>query len=245
MRLLGVDTSSTYASVAVVEDRRLISDHSHVPAAAMATRAGRWSNNHAAVLVPLVESALATAAITVRDISAFAVAIGPGSFTGLRIGLATVQGLSYGSGAPVAGISTLHAIAARVSDFNGIVCAILDARKNEVYAAIFRRSVQSLERLTDDGVLPCDELGRLLGRVDGGEPILLTGEGTATYGERLLVALGNRASIGPEAARPTVAAAVAVLGAAHFAGAATFSQASLAPRYVRPAGPEPRARKLA
>jgi tRNA threonylcarbamoyl adenosine modification protein YeaZ len=86
----------------------------------------------------------------VGEIAGIAVSIGPGSFTGVRIGLSTVKGLAYGADMPAVGISTLHAIAARVSGFDGIVCPILDARKRDVYAAIFRKQGNQLERLAAD-----------------------------------------------------------------------------------------------
>jgi tRNA threonylcarbamoyladenosine biosynthesis protein TsaB len=235
MRLLGVDTSSSHASVAIVENGRLISEKMHRPDASITTSAAHSRNNHAAILVPLIDSALGGAALTLSDISGFAVAIGPGSFTGLRIGLSTVQGLAYGSGISVIGVSTLHAIASRINDFNGIICAILDARKKEVYGALFSRSACSLKRLTDDAVVTCERLGELLRQVNPGQPILLTGDGTMTYGERLVVALGSRVRVSQNETAPTVAAAVAFLGEAHVAVGAALPQASLSPNYVRPA----------
>jgi tRNA threonylcarbamoyladenosine biosynthesis protein TsaB len=233
MRLLGVDTSSSHASVAIVENGRLISEKWHGPEASITRSAARSRNNHAVILLPLIDSALGGAALTLSDISGFAVAIGPGSFTGLRIGLSTVQGLAYGSDISVIGVSTLHAIAARIKDFNGIICAILDARKNEVYAALFSRSACSLKRLTDDAVVSCERLGELLRQYSPGQPILLTGDGAMTYGERLVVSLGSEVLVCQNETAPTVAAAVALLGEAHVACGAALPQASLSPHYVR------------
>ena len=245
MRLLGVDTSSSHASVAIVENGRLISEKWHGPEASITTSAARSRNNHAVILLPLIDSALGGAALTLSDISGFAVAIGPGSFTGLRIGLSTVQGLAYGSGRSVIGVSTLHAIAARIKDFNGIICAILDARKNEVYAALFSRNACSLKRLTDDAVVSCERLGELLRQYNPGQPILLTGDGTMAYGERLVVSLGSRVRVCQNETAPTVAAAVALLGEAHVARGAALPQASLSPHYVRPPEAELGSRKPA
>lgn len=245
MRLLGVDTSSSHASVAIVENGRLISEKLHRPDASITSSAAHSRNNHAAILLPLIDSALGGAALTLSEISGFAVAIGPGSFTGLRIGLSTVQGLAYGSGISVIGVSTLHAIAARISDFNGIICAILDARKKEVYRALFRRSACSLKRLTDDAVVSCERLGELLRQFNPAQPILLTGDGTITYGERLVVSLGSQVCVCQNETSPTVAAAVAFLGEAHFACGAALPQTSLSPHYVRPAEAELSSRKLA
>jgi tRNA threonylcarbamoyladenosine biosynthesis protein TsaB len=245
MRLLGVDTSSSHASVAIVENGRLICEKLHRPDASMATSAAQSRNNHAAILLPLIDSVLGGAALTLSDISGFAVAIGPGSFNGLRIGLSTVQGLAYGSGISVIGVSTLHAMAARINDFHGIICAILDARKKEVYGALFSRSACSLKRLTDDAVVTCERLGELLRQVNPGQSILLTGDGTMTYGESLVVALGSRVRVCQNETAPTVAAAVALLGEAHVARSAAFPQASLSPNYVRPAEAELGSRKPA
>ncbi|HEY7556465.1 MAG TPA: tRNA (adenosine(37)-N6)-threonylcarbamoyltransferase complex dimerization subunit type 1 TsaB [Candidatus Binatia bacterium] len=235
MRILGVDTSSAHASVAIVENGRLISEKFHrVQAAKTARAAHPRNNNHAATLLPLIDSALKVAALNVNDISAFAVAIGPGSFTGLRIGLSTVKGLAYGSGAPLVGVSTLQAIAARISDFTGVICAILDARKKEVYAAIFRRRPRSLERLTDDGVMSCERLGELLRQFNPPHAILLTGDGTTAYGERLVLSLGNEVRVCQNETTPTVAAAVARLGEADLAFGA-LPRGLIAPHYLRPA----------
>jgi tRNA threonylcarbamoyladenosine biosynthesis protein TsaB len=238
MRILGVDTSSAHASVAIIENSRPISEKFHRSQDSIKARAAHARNNHAAILLPLVDSALGVAALTLSDISVFAVAIGPGSFTGLRIGLSTVKGLAYGTGTPIIGVSTLHAIAARIDDFNGIICAILDARKKEVYAAIFRRSARSLERLTDDGVMSCERLGELLRQFNPPESILLTGEGTTAYGERLVLSLGNEARVCQDETEPTVAAAVALLGEAHFTRTGALPPASIAPHYLRPAEAE-------
>ena len=208
------------------------------PTHRLPTSSAHSRNNHAAILLPLIDSALGGAALTLSDISGFAVAIGPGSFTGLRIGLSTVQGLSYGSGTSVIGVSTLHAIAARINDFNGIICAILDARKKELYGALFRRSACSLKRLTDDAVMSFEQLGELFRECNPAQPILLTGDGTITYGESLVVSLGGQVRVCQNETAPTVAAAVALLGEAHVARGAALPQASLSPLYVRRAEAE-------
>ena len=235
MRILGVDTSSAHASAAIVENGRLLSEKFYRAQVSNTARAAHPRHNHAAILLPLIDSALGGAALTLSDISGFAVAIGPGSFTGLRIGLSTVKGLAYGSDTPIIGVSTLHAIAARISDFNGVICAILDARKKEVYAAIFRRSPRSLERLTDDAVMPCERLGELLRQFNPPHSILLTGDGTTAYGERLVLSLGNEVRVCRDETAPTVAAAVAFLGEAHFACGGALPQGAIAPHYLRPA----------
>ena len=152
MRILGLDTSISVASVAISEGGRLVAEDCY-PRKGSAEGSGVKSN-HAEIILPLVDSVLRRAGIELSDVAGIAVSIGPGSFTGVRIGLSTVKGLAYGTGMPAVGISTLQAIAARVAGFEGRVCPILDARKGEVYAAVFRIHGSQLERLTQDALMP-------------------------------------------------------------------------------------------
>ena len=129
MRILGVDTATSTASVALIEDGRLVAEEVHSSrGSANQSQTVNSRVNHAEIILPLIEAALRKAAASLRDLSGLAVSIGPGSFTGLRIGLSTVKGLAYGLDIPVVGISTLLANAARVNDFDGLICSFLDAR---------------------------------------------------------------------------------------------------------------------
>jgi len=159
MRILGVDTATSTASVALIEDGRLVAEEVHSSrGSANQSQTVNSRANHAEIILPLIEAALRKAAASLRDLSGLAVSIGPGSFTGLRIGLSTVKGLAYGLDIPVVGISTLLANAARVNDFDGLICSFLDARKKEVYAALFRRNGDALTRLTEDRVAGASEV---------------------------------------------------------------------------------------
>ena len=149
MRIVGIDTSSATASVALLEDGQIIAERCHpISIAGHAAGLAGFKSNHAEILLPLVESVARQARVSLPEVSGIALSIGPGSFTGLRIGLSTVKGLAYGWGIPVVGVSTLLAQAARVGDFDGVICSFLDARKHEVYAALFRKSKHGLTRLT-------------------------------------------------------------------------------------------------
>jgi tRNA threonylcarbamoyladenosine biosynthesis protein TsaB len=247
MRFLGVDTSSFRASVAITEEGRLISENSYSPEAADPLNKAHSRNNHAEVLLSLIEVTLKTAGFCLGDLSGFAVAIGPGSFTGLRIGLSTVKGLSYGCGVPVIGVSTLHACAARVSDFNGQLCTILDARKKELYGALFHRRGNLLERITKDAVMSFEQLAELLRSFASSEPILLTGDGITQYRELLVHTLGEQIFLRENRNWPTSAAAVALLGESILAEGECVSRSSLTltPQYLRLAEAEAKARTLA
>jgi tRNA threonylcarbamoyladenosine biosynthesis protein TsaB len=244
MRILGVDTSSPRASVALASNGLVISETFSPDKKHSAGRAaGR--NNHAEVLFQLIDSALTKAGWRLGDLSGFAAAIGPGSFTGLRIGVSTIQGLSYGSGSAVTGVSTLHACAYRVRHFDGAICAILDARKNELYGALFRRRDGSLERITPDQLMSFQQLVELVGSLERRDPILFTGAGIGQHADSLLHALGKQIFLSENELVPTVASAVALLGEIAFRAPQEASRAPLTLQYLRASEAEERMRKLA
>ena len=244
MKFLGIDTSSVRASVAIVDNGRVLSETCHRPQTPNALGKVGSRNNHAEILISLIESSLKAVGLSLGDILGYSVAIGPGSFTGLRIGLSTAKGLTYGSGTPIFGVSTLHAYAARVQGFSGIICAILDAQKKEVYAAVFRLREGSLERLNEDAVMSFETLTQQLYGLPAPEPILVTGSGVAQYGEALAKSLGNRVCLSDDTTMPTVAAAVALLGEAQSACGATSIPVSMTPRYLRSPEAEVIAQKI-
>jgi tRNA threonylcarbamoyladenosine biosynthesis protein TsaB len=232
MRVLGVDSASSYPSAAVIEEGQLLSETIHRPSSCSGSAAVGSRNDHSENLLPLIDQALRASALTLHDIDGYAVAIGPGSFTGLRVGLSTIMGLAYGSSIPVAGISTLHAIAARAVELSGIVCPILDARKNELYAALFRSNGRTVERLRDDALLSCESLVELIRESDPADPVWVADSSAAVY--RLIELLGSHARIVEGDCRPTIAASVARLGEADLARGNKPSPTILVPRYVSP-----------
>lgn len=177
MLILGIDTATTAASAALVEDGRLVRETRHEPQ----RNGGPLRSNHAAILLPLIDKLLNDSACSLRDIEAFALALGPGSFTGLRIGLSTVKGLVYGVDTPIIGVPTLHAVAARVDDFHGFICPFLDARKKEVYAALFHRDGERLERVSDDVVAPPLRVLDSVRKQLGSERCLFIGDAVLPY----------------------------------------------------------------
>ena len=148
MRILGVDTSTTSASVALIEDDQLIAEagDGREPSIGLISARG----NHSETVLPLIQAVLDKSDCRLADLNAIAIAIGPGSFTGLRIGLALVKGLAYDGNLPVIGVPSLEAQAARVRAFAGLICPLLDARKEEVYTAVFDRRDGILRRRIAD-----------------------------------------------------------------------------------------------
>lgn len=183
---------------------------------------------HSERLMSVVHQTLSQSELGLEAIDAFALAIGPGSFTGLRIGLSTVKGLSYATGKPCVTVPTLEAFAWNFPHCPYPVCLMLDARKSEVYAAVFQWGRGGFERVVEEvSVRP----ERLLGQLHG--VVLFAGEGVALYREKIAEIMGDRAVIAsPEKMVPSPAN-VALLGIEK-AVRGEFTVASTAvPFYIR------------
>jgi tRNA threonylcarbamoyladenosine biosynthesis protein TsaB len=234
MRILGIDTALSTASAALIEDGQLVAEKTHSNRASLDRAAVIGPKaNHAEIILPLIEAVLHQATLSLRDLSGFAVSIGPGSFTGLRIGLSTIKGLAYGLGVPVVGVSTLLANAARVDDFDGLICSFLDARKKEVYAALFRRSGESLTRVTEDVAAGVPAVIGLVGELSGAAPCLVIGDGAITYGKLFTDELGKRVRLSAGDLYSSLASAVARLSEDQIRQADGSDLGSLVPVYLR------------
>jgi tRNA threonylcarbamoyladenosine biosynthesis protein TsaB len=228
--ILGIDTATRVCSVALVHERRVIAEA--VGGAPSGPRPDGRRPDHAATLMPSIEYLLSRAGCGLDELTGIVLTLGPGSFTGLRIGLSTVKGLAYGSGIPVAGISTLLALAARVDDWRGRICAWLDARKGEVYAGLFERRDTTLYRLRPDTVAPPGRVLRDLAAERGPQPWLFLGEGAQVYRDLILSAVPD-GRFAAEELYPSIAAAAALLVEAGSTEAIRAPLESLAPIYLR------------
>jgi tRNA threonylcarbamoyladenosine biosynthesis protein TsaB len=239
MRVLGIDTASPTASVAIVEDGALIAEEIRGRTGAAGNGAfPTLKGNHSEIVLPLVDSVLAKSGSRLDDLSGIAISIGPGSFTGLRIGLATVKGLAYDRQLPVVGVSTLLANAVRVKGWSGLICSLLDARKREVYASLFQSNGQRLTRLTEDAIASLHNIVHLMKsrREAIDQSVIFIGDGANVY-EKLL--LDEFAPFGQIAGgNSSVAAAVASLGIERFSSGTGDDLGALAPLYLRPSEAE-------
>ena len=147
MLILALDSSAAPASVALLEDGKILSEF-YI----------NTKQTHSQTLMPMVESVLKLTNKTLDDVTCMAVSAGPGSFTGVRIGVSCVKGLSMTRNIPCAGVSTLRAMAENARQLTGIVCAVMDARCGQVYNALFRAESGKLTRLCDDRALSIAEL---------------------------------------------------------------------------------------
>jgi tRNA threonylcarbamoyladenosine biosynthesis protein TsaB len=234
MLILGIDTATTAASAALVDDGKLLREARHEPA----RNGGPLRSNHAAVLLPLIDQLLNDAARRLSDVEAFAVALGPGSFTGLRIGLSTVKGLVYGADTPIVGVPTLHAVAARVDDFDGFICPFLDARKKEVYAALFHRRGERLERVSDDVVASPQTVIQSVRKRLGSERCLFIGDATLPYDDVVKTELGASGLLTLGEGYASTAAAAARLADERVRRGEFDAVGPMAPIYLRPSEAE-------
>ena len=166
MLILSLDSTAIAASVALCRDEE--------PLATFTVKNG---NTHSQTLLPMVESVLQSAKATVDDIDIFACSVGPGSFTGVRIGVSTVKGLAFGREKPCVAVSTLEALAQNLVPFEGILCPVMNARRSQVYNALFEHRNGELHRLTPDRAISITELESEL--ATRGVPFALCGDGVA------------------------------------------------------------------
>lgn len=222
MLVLGIDTSTMQGGVALVSRQGLVSDYTLNVKATYSER-----------LLPLIDRALQDAGISLGEVEGLAVAVGPGSFTGLRIGLSTAKGLAVAGEKPLVGVSTLEAMAWTLPFCAHPICPILDARKGEIYCALFRHEGDRLARLTDDAALAPDAL---VSQIQ--QPTVFLGDGLAVYEAFVRSQLKELALFPPLAQRGGRAAAVAELGRRRLLQGHRDDIAQLAPRYLRPSEAE-------
>lgn len=173
--------------------------------------AGRWrygGGEHCRDLVPWIKGVLDESGIQLQELAAVSVACGPGSFTGLRIGLATAKGLAMALGCALVGVPTLEAMASLAAGAGGIVCPVLPSRRGEVYAACYQWQDGNLKLLTPYWVGPPEKLDELLPEV---EPVVLVGEASQTCAG-ILASLSREARLLPVPRNYPLALAVAWLG---------------------------------
>ena len=164
MKILAVDSTATTASVAITEDELLLAEYTISN-----------GNTHSETILPMIESALCILGLSVSDIDLFACSAGPGSFTGVRIGAATVKGLAFDSQKPCVAVSTLEALAYNLVGVKGLICPVMNARRSQVYTALFESDGENLTRITDDNAISISELDSML--ADKKQTVSFCGDG--------------------------------------------------------------------
>jgi tRNA threonylcarbamoyladenosine biosynthesis protein TsaB len=223
MKVLGIDTSTSCGSVGLTDDGEVIADYLL-----------NISVTHSERLLGAIEFVLKEARCNIENIDGLAISIGPGSFTGLRIGVSTIKGLAFTTGKPVVGVSTLDALASQIATTPYLICPILDARKSEVYTAFYRYEKGNfLKRLSTDQTLPPEELVKRIK-----EQTIFLGDGIKTYGEFLLKSLPSLAIFPPAPLHIAHGSMVAKLGSELLQKGEYLDLATFAPIYIRPSEAE-------
>ena len=219
MKILAFETSAKAGSVALLEDGRLLGENYQ-----------NTGLTHSQTLLSMAEALLNHCGFTAKDVDAVAVAAGPGSFTGVRIGVAAAKGLAWGGELPCYGVSTLEAMALNLGVHDGIVCPVMDARRSQVYNALFAAEDGKLTRLEQDRAISLEDLGKEL--KDFEKPIFLVGDGSIlcynTLNEQV-----PQLKLPPEHRMHQRAAGVALLAEMQAKAGIPCDAASLSPNYLR------------
>jgi len=220
MKILAVETATMTASCAVAEDGRVLGELSTSHA-----------KTHSQQLVPMIRSLLELLDLDTGQIDLYAASIGPGSFTGLRIGIVTVKGMAYAQNKPVCGIPTLDALAYSVNDFDGVICPMMDARNDQVYTAVYRKKDGVFQRVGDYHAIHVSELAGMLAGF--GEEILILGDGAPIHYETVKEAAGRRVWLADKALYFPRAACTALLAGKQAKLGRLSSPFELEPLYLR------------
>ena len=219
MRILAFETSAKAASTALLEDGRLLGEIYQ-----------NTGLTHSQTLMVMAEDLLKQCGKTVEDISAVAVAEGPGSFTGVRIGVAAAKGFAWGGEIPCCGVSTLEAMAELAGIWQGYLCPCMDARRSQVYNALFYVNRGEIQRLTPDRAIALGDLKKELKNLQ--EPIFLVGDGSNLCYNTLSESVPGLV-LPPEHRMHQRASGVALAAAKKLAAGGECSGAALVPNYLR------------
>lgn len=219
MKLLAFESSAKAAGVAVLDDGRLLAEYFQ-----------NSGQTHSRTLMQMAENLLRNCDLGPQDIDACAVADGPGSFTGVRIGVAAAKGFSWGREIACYGVSTLEAMARGAAGFAGVFCCCMDARRAQVYNAVFEKTGSELVRLREDRAISLDDLCEDLQNIE--KPIFLVGDGAELCYTNLLERLPQLTLL-PEHLRQQRASGVALAAWEKIERGESGDAASLVPNYLR------------
>lgn len=198
MNMLAVDTSSLVATVAVMNEEKLLGEYTI-----------NSPMTHSGKLMPIIEELLSTLDLSMGDIDYIAVSRGPGSFTGVRIGIATVKGLAHVRNIPIVGVSSLEGLAYNIPYGEELICPIMDARRNQVYTGVYKWIDYGLKEVVEEAPLSIDELMAELKKRK--EKVIFLGDGLSRYKEEIINNLGDRAVFAPRFVNMQRASSIAQL----------------------------------
>ena len=227
MKVLALDSSGLVASAALVEDDVLLAEYTT-----------NDKKTHSQTLLPMLDQIVNMIGLDLQTLDLIAVAAGPGSFTGLRIGAATVKGLGYALKCPVAAVPTVDALAWNLYGSNVLVCPMMDARRSQVYTGLYRfvkteekGGAYQMETVLPQSALPVEELLAMLN--ERGEEVIFSGDGVPVYQKKIEEMLTCAYSFAPASCNRQRAAAVADLGLVMAKEGKLISADDFAPEYLR------------
>ena len=220
MKILGIDSSGLVASAAIADEKNIIAEFTV-----------NNKQTHSQTLLPMIEKVVDMSGVELEQIDAIAIAAGPGSFTGLRIGSATAKGIGLALKKPIVSVPTLEGLAYRVSVFDGIICPIMDARRNQVYTGIYKMENDNLNCLSEQKAIDIHELIEELEKYD--EKVIFLGDGVEVQRETIEKEFKKEYCFAPIHLSKQSAAAVAVLGDIYFNQGKAEDAAEHKPIYLR------------
>ena len=219
MRILAIESSSLVASVAIVEDGVTLAEYT-----------ANFKMTNSQTLLPMIDSMVSLFGIDLSTIDAIAVSGGPGSFTGLRIGSATAKGLGLALDKPLIHVPTLDGTAYNLYGAKGLICPIMDARRNQVYTGIYRFE-QEFEVVMEQDAM---DMGELIEKLNGmGERVIFLGDGVPVHEKKIRELMTVPFDLAPAHMNRQRAASVAALGAVYFAEGKIETAAEHGPDYLR------------
>ena len=220
MRILSIETSANVASTAVTEDSTLIAEYTV-----------NNKKTHSETLMPMIDTVLKNAQLDIGDIDLIAVSQGPGSFTGLRIGLSTAKGIAHAANIPLVGISTLKSIAYNMPYSEYIIAPVMDARRAQGYNALYEWKEGELVQIKAPRAISLEELLSELGSMD--KKAVFAGDGVFVHRDTIIKGLGDRAVFAPSSALIQKASALADIAKKEFENGNAKNCYELTPVYLR------------
>ena len=220
MKILGIDTSTKFCNLGLIEDEDILIE----------CTINGLKKKHSSILVPAIKNLLKTINLKIEEINGIAVSIGPGSFTGLRIGLSVAKGLCYARSLPLLGIPTLDAMAFPFKEIPYLICPVLESKKDEIYDVVFRGGV-SLHKVMD---YKCEDIQSLLFRLSPlKEKIIFSGDGIKKYRDIIKEKIGKDALFIDSQLNLPVATSIAFLGLNKLKKGEKDNISTLSPFYLR------------
>ena len=224
MKVLGLDSSGLVAGVALIQDDVLIAEYTT-----------DYKKTHSQTLLPMLDELRRMVDLDLKSIDLIAVAAGPGSFTGLRIGSATAKGLGLALDIPLAAVPTVDALAYNLYGCEQLICPMMDARRGQVYTGIYTFANGEMQVIQEQCAISVEELAdRLKEECEKcGKKVVLLGDGVPVYREKMQEILQKQCEFAPASCNRQRAACVAVLGQSYAAAGKTVSSDDFAPEYLR------------